>query len=135
MKATVNIEYALKAELTRWICFSSYIIQLVLLYLATHVFMPEGKTANSVVFLILIAPLVPFLPWIIFRNIKAHAWLMFTCLFYFAMVVPNFFDPRYGFMGRLEMANIIILFCTSMLFTRYEQRRLGITITPKTNKK
>lgn len=132
MKTTLNPEYALKAELTRWICLVSYIAQIVLLFLVTHIILPEGKTANTTVFLILALPLVPFLPFLIARNIKAHAWLMFSTLFYFTLVVVNVFDPNYGFIAQLELGNIIILFCTSMMFTRYEQRRLGITITPKT---
>ncbi len=131
MKATVNIEYAFKAEVTRWLCFISYLTQLVLLFLLTHILLPEGKAANTTVFLILAIPLLPFLPFLALRSIKAHAWLMFTSLFYFVLVVDDVLDPKYGVIAQLELANIIILFCSSMMFTRYEQRRLGITITPK----
>ena len=134
MKATVNPEYVLKANITRWLCLTSYLVQIILLYLVTHVFLPEDKTANTVVFAVLALPLLPFFPFIILRNIKAHAWLMFSTLFYFTLVAVNVFDPNYGFISQLELGNIIILFCTSMMFTRYEQRRLGITITPKDNK-
>ena len=86
MKPTVNIEYAFKAEVTRWLCFASYLAQLVLLFLLTHVLLPEGKTANTTVFLVLAIPLFPFLPFLAQRSIKAHAWLMFTSLFYFVLV-------------------------------------------------
>ncbi|MCK5881292.1 MAG: DUF2069 domain-containing protein, partial [Sinobacterium sp.] len=102
MKATVNPEYALKAELTRWICLVSYVFQIVLLYLVTHILIPEGKTANTVVFAVLAVPLLPFFPFLIARNIKAHAWLMFATLFYFILVVVNVFDPNYGFVAQLE---------------------------------
>ena len=133
MNETVNVEYALKAELTRWLCLLSFAVELLLLFLLTHIFLPEGKESNSIVFLVLALPLFAFTPFLIKRNIKAHAWLMFTSLFYFSLVVLNIFDPNYhALLARIEFGNIIILFCTSMLFTRYEQRRLGITITPKT---
>ncbi len=133
MKATVNVEYDLKATIARWTCLISYIVEVSLLFLLTHIFLPEGKESNTVVFMVLALPLMAFFPFLIKRHIKAHAWLMFTTLFYFSLVVLNIFDPNYpALLARIEFGNIILLFCSSMFFTRYEQRRLGITITPKT---
>ena len=131
MKSTVNIEYQAKANLTHKLCFISYVAEIIILFLLTHVLYPAGKSPNTVVFCILAIPLLPFFPFLIKRNIKAHAWLMFMTLFYFVLVVDDVLDPRYGFIAQLELANIFILFCSSMLFTRYEQKRLDITITPK----
>jgi len=65
--------------------------------------------------------------------LKVHAWLSFLSMFYFILAVLNVFDPRYGAIAQLELASTVLLFILSMMYTRYEQRRLGITITPKDN--
>ena len=132
-KATVNPEYALKADITYGLTLAVLLVEIVLLYLVTHVFLPEGKTENSAIFLVNALPLLIFSPFLALRNIKAYAWLSFLTMFYFTIAVMNTFDPRYGVISQLELGAIVLLFILSMMFTRYEQRRLGITITPKDN--
>ena len=123
--------YIGKAKFGWVVSFVSYLSEIILLALIFLVLPPEGKEPNVVVFLIYTAPLIPFAPFLLKRNIHAHVWLCFLSLLYFMFAVPSGFDPRYGILGKLELANTIILFVITMCFTRWEQRRLGITITPK----
>ena len=130
---TVNPAYEVKANLAWLLTSLLFIVEILLLFLITNVSPPQGKEANMVVFAVLALPLIPFFPYLIVRNIKAHAWLCFVLMFYFILVVDDVLDPRYGILAQLELATICLLFISTMLFTRYEQRRLGITITPKDN--
>lgn len=133
MQDTINIEYQAKAQLMRKASVVLLISQIVFFFLKTTVLLPEGKTPNLIVFLVFSAPLIGFLPFVIKRNLKAHAWLCYLSLLYFIPFSMNVFDPRFGVIAQLELANIILLFLATMMFTRYEQRRLDITITPKTD--
>ena len=131
---TVNPAYAVKADISYVLTIISVAVELLLLYLVTHTFLPEGKNANTVIFWVNAIPLLVFLPLLLIRNIKAFAWLSFLIMLYFIIAVMNAFDPRYGVVSQLELATVCLIFIFSMLFTRYEQRRLGITITPKDGK-
>ena len=131
---TVNPAYAVKADISYVLTIISVAVELLLLYLVTHTFLPEGKNANTVIFWVNAIPLLVFLPLLLIRNIKAFAWLSFLIMLYFIIAVMNAFDPRYGVVSQLELATVCLIFIFSMLFIRYEQRRLGITITPKDGK-
>lgn len=122
-------EYARKARLAYPVVIVSFIFELCLLIAMTLVWPPEGKTANLTVCLLLVAPLLPFFPFLLKRNLHAYAWLCFVLLLYIMLAIPTAFDPRYGMLGRLELANLTVLFTFAMMFVRWEQRRLGITIT------
>lgn len=123
------MNYSAKARLGWLASMASYLLQIVLLVLMTMVWPPQGKSANLVVCVILVAPLLPFLPFLLRRSIRAHVWLCFLSLFYLMMAVPSGFDPRYGLLGRLELANVMLLFVFTLCFARWEQRRLGISVT------
>ena len=123
------MNYTIKANIGHVAVLLSYFLQIVLLLLMTLVFVPEGKQPNLTVGLILVLPLLPFMPFLIKRSIRAHVWLCYLSLFYFMLAVPSGMDPRYGLIGRIELVNIIFLFVICMCFVRWEQRRLGISVT------
>jgi uncharacterized membrane protein len=125
----MNNEYTFKANVTRYLCLLTFLLQIVILALGTLVFVPEGKEANLTVCLLLVIPLLLFSPFIILRHLKAHAWLGFLTMGYFFIATMSVFDARYGLIVQIEFFNSILLFTSSMMFTRYEQRRLGISIT------
>lgn len=124
-----NPEYQFKASAYRYASLAFLLLHIALLLAQTLWITPEGKEPNLTVGLILIAPLVLFLPWILLRNLRAHAWLSFTSLWFFMLAVPTVLDTRYGVLAQLEFANSILLFVVTMMFVRCEQRRLGISIT------
>lgn len=124
-----NVEYRFKATAYRVASLAFLLVHIVLLLLQTLLITPEGKEANLTVAVLLVAPLILFMPWILVRNLRAHAWLCFASLWFFMLAVPSAFDPRYGFLAQWEFANSVLLFLSTMLFVRYEQRRLGISIT------
>lgn len=121
--------YTAKANLFRYLSLFSLIVHIVLQWLGAMVFVPQTKAPNLTIAVIFSVPLLLFLPFIIRRHLRAHAWLSFTTLFYFMMVVPSVLDPRYSWVAQAEFGNIIFLFCATMWFVRCEQRRLGISIT------
>ena len=130
-KAYVPEHYIVKAKVGWLLCLFSYFFEIMLLVLMFLVIVPEGKTANLTVFILYTLPLIPFAPYLLKRGIRAHVWLCFLSLFYFMFAVPSAIDPRYGLLGRIELCNTILLFVATLCFSRWEQRRLGITITPK----
>lgn len=123
------MNYLFKANLAHKAVFVSYLLQIFLLVGMTLIWVPEGKTANLTVCIILLTPLLPFFPFLLKRSLHAHVWLCFLSLLYFMLAVPSAFDPRYGWIGHAELANIMFLFIATMCFTRWEQRQLGISIT------
>ena len=129
LKNSGNVEYIFRANVTRYATLMSYFLHLLLLVLGTLVFVPEGKVANVTVCIMLVTPLALFLPFVVIRHLRAHAWLGFLIMAYFFIATISVFDERYGLIVRIEFANSIFLFLASMMFTRYEQRRLGISIT------
>lgn len=123
------MEYTVKAHWAHKAVLAFTLFEVLLLIAITMIWPPEGKQANLTVCLVLVLPLVAFIPFLVKRSIRAVAYLSFLSLFYFVLAVPNAMDPRYGLLAHLALANIVLLFIFSMLFTRWEQRRLGITIT------
>lgn len=121
--------YTVKAHWAYRVVLLTTFFEMLLLVAITLVWPPEGKQANLTVCLLLVMPLLAFMPFLLKRSIRAIAYLSFVTLFYFLLAVPSAMDPRYGVLGQLELANIVLLFFFCMLFTRWEQRRLGITIT------
>lgn len=123
------MEYTIKAHWAYKAVILFTLLEIILLIAITLVWPPEGKQANLTVGLVLVLPLVAFMPFLLKRSIRAVAYLSFLTLFYFLLAVPSAMDPRYNVLAQLELGNIVLLFMFSMLFTRWEQRRLGITIT------
>lgn len=123
------MDYTARANFAYKICVLGLLLEIALLFAMTLIWLPEGKQANWTVALILTLPLIAFLPWVFKRSLSAFAYLAFLMLWYVFLAVPSAMDARYGFLGRIELANVIMLFTVCLLFVRYEQRRLGISIT------
>lgn len=121
--------YTVKARYAWYLVLVSYCTEIALLLLMTGVYPPEGKAPNLIIGMLLAAPLLPFAPFLLRRGIRAHVLLCFFSLFYFFLAVPSGMDPRYGWLARIEVANTFLLFVSTMSFARFEQRRLGISVT------
>lgn len=118
-----------KAKLAFYTAFGCYIAEIAILIAMTLFWTPEGKEPNLTVCLILVLPLLPFFPYLFKRSIRAFIALCFASLFYLAFAVPSALDPRYGLLGQLEFAVVSMLCVSSMMFARWEQKRLGISVT------
>lgn len=121
--------FGFKAKLAFYTAFGCYIAEIFILIAMTMVWPPEGKETNLTVCLIFVLPLLPFFPFLAKRSIRAFVALCYASLFYLAFAVPSALDPRYGLLGQLEFAAIGLLCASSMMFARWEQKRLGISIT------
>ncbi|WP_163557176.1 DUF2069 domain-containing protein [Halomonas sp. NO4] len=74
--------------------------------------------------LIRILPLVLFLPSILGRRPRGHAWLAFVSLLYFAQGVMLATLPGQGLLGLLEAVSALALFTGSMFYARFRSRQL-----------
>lgn len=71
-----------------------------------------------------VLPLILFLPSIVTRRPRGHAWLAFVSLLYFMQGVMIATLPNKAWLGLLEVAAALLLFTASMLFARWRGRQL-----------
>ena len=69
-------------------------------------------------------PLVLFLPSIIARRPRGHAWLAFVSLLYFMQGVMVATLPGQGLFGMLEALTAMTLFAASTCYARFRSRQL-----------
>lgn len=106
------------------------VVQIILIVLSTMVVVPEHKSPNITICVLLLLPLLIILPWLLWRNIRAHIWLCFLMLGYFMPSVQSaFLWQQYGFLPFVEIANEVYAFIVAMMFARWEQKRYQISVT------
>lgn len=74
--------------------------------------------------LLRVLPLVLFLPSILGRRPRGHAWLSFVSLLYFMQGVMVATLPGLSWLGMLESLAAIALFIGSMCYARFRSRQL-----------
>ncbi|WP_043517585.1 DUF2069 domain-containing protein [Halomonas sp. BC04] len=74
--------------------------------------------------LVRILPLVLFLPSIIGRRPRGHAWLAFVSLLYFTQGVMVATLPGQGLLGSLEAISALGLFTGCMFYARFRSRQM-----------
>lgn len=121
--------FGFKSQIAFFGTWLFYLAEILLLIAMTMIWPPQGKDANLTVCLILVLPLLPFFPFLYKRSIRAFIVLCYFSLFYLAFAVPSAIDPRYGVLGQIEFALTGLLCASSMMFARWEQKRLGISVT------
>ncbi|MCG7598446.1 DUF2069 domain-containing protein [Halomonas sp. McH1-25] len=77
--------------------------------------------------LVRILPLVLFLPSIVTRRPRGHAWLAFVSLLYFMQGVMIATLPDKAWLGMLEVVASLALFIASMFFARWRSRQLAVS--------
>jgi uncharacterized membrane protein len=79
--------------------------------------------------LIFVLPLVLFLPSIIGRRPRGHAWLAFVSLLYFSQGVMVATLPGQGLRGVLEAVVSLVLFTGCMGYARFRSRQLRAPVS------
>ena len=123
-------EFTTKAALAYRLSMTGYFIQYFLIAVSTLWLVPSNQQPNPVACVFIMVPLLILLPWLLKRSIRAHIWLCFIMLGYFTAAVENaFLYAIHGWIPFIEIANTVLVFNAAMLFARWEQKRLQISVT------
>jgi len=102
------------------------IISFVILFLLVvyRGFFIQEDTFNWRPVVAFVLPLVLFLPSIIGRRARGHAWLAFVSLLYFTQGIMLATLPGQGLRGMLEALVSLALFTGCMAYARFRSRQL-----------
>ncbi|GEN26982.1 hypothetical protein HVA01_06280 [Halovibrio variabilis] len=107
---------------SRQLVLTSYVILLLLVIYRGFLVQGEDFSWRPVVAFVL--PLVLFLPSIIGKRARGHAWLAFVSLLYFTQGVMLVTLPGQGIRGLLEASISLALFTGCMGYARFRSRQL-----------
>ncbi len=100
----------------------SYWLILVLLTLSTWVVVQEGRQPSITIYLIRVLPLLIFVGVVLKPTLRGLAWLCFVCLGYFVSAVTEVMSPFALWPDYLQLLLSIVLFCSAMLFIRFQSK-------------
>lgn len=107
---------------TRQLVLVSFV--LLLLLVIYRGFLLQGDEFNWRPVVAFVLPLVLFLPSIIGKRARGHAWLAFVSLLYFTQGVMLVTLPGQGMRGVLEAIVALALFTGCMGYARFRSRQL-----------
>jgi uncharacterized membrane protein len=73
------------------------------------------------IWFILCVPLFIFIPGLISGSHRSASWLSYVTMIYFIASILVFFTPRGELWGGLMVLSTILLFITTMLYTRWKK--------------
>lgn len=107
---------------------ASYAATLLVLLLSTFANAPDRQNngamwlaAGLILWLFKISPLLLFIPGLVKRSHKAAAWLSYVSMLYFIFAILLVFTSGAASWGWLMTLSTLILFISSMLFTRWQK--------------
>lgn len=109
-------------ERSRQLVIASYALLLVLL--VWNGLAMEAGTNPLTPILIRTLPLILFLPSIVGKRPRGHAWLSFVSLLYFVQGVMLATLPGQGVLGVAESLVALALFTGCMFYARFRSRQL-----------
>ncbi|TLF53400.1 DUF2069 domain-containing protein [Halomonas urmiana] len=109
-------------DASRRLVLGSYAILLALMVYRGAIVSTDGNPLVPLVAFVL--PLVLFLPSIITRRPRGHAWLSFVSLLYFTQGVMVATLPGQGLRGTAEALVSLALFTGCMGYARFRSRQL-----------
>lgn len=109
-------------ERSRQLVLASYVVLLALLVWSGLAM--EAGTNPLTPILIRVLPLVLFLPSILGRRPRGHAWLAFVSLLYFIQGVMVATLPGQGVLGIAEALAAMGLFTGCMFYARFRSRQM-----------
>ncbi|MCH4562827.1 DUF2069 domain-containing protein [Halomonas sp. EGI 63088] len=108
-------------ERSRKLVLGSYVLLLLLMLYRGVAVQSEVALGPLIAFVL---PLVLFLPSILGRRPRGHAWLAFVSLLYFTQGVMVATLPGQGLRGLLEALVSLALFTGCMGYARFRSRQL-----------
>jgi uncharacterized membrane protein len=109
-------------ERSRQLVLASYAVLLMLL--AWSGLAMEAGTNPLTPILIRILPLILFLPSILGKRPRGHAWLAFVSLLYFVQGIMVATLPGQGIVGVAEALAALTLFTGCMFYARFRSRQM-----------
>ncbi|NLC22725.1 MAG: DUF2069 domain-containing protein [Halomonadaceae bacterium] len=107
---------------SRQLVLGGYIVLLALLALSGLTMEADNSSITPI--LIRTLPLVLFLPSILGKRPRGHAWLAFVSLLYFVQGVMVATLPGQGLLGGAEALAALALFTGCMFYARFRSRQL-----------
>ena len=117
-------ELNLKLNISRWLTLLSYFGLLATLLAGITIYPLLEGSRLWVILSVLWLPLLMFLPAIITRNPRGHAWLCFVTLVYFMNGVTTFIVPGKAGLGALQALLALMLFTAAMMYGRWRGMEL-----------
>jgi uncharacterized membrane protein len=105
-----------KLSISRWAVRISY--GLMLLVLATNLW---RENQPSVIYFIVLTPLLIFIPGLLIDNTRTLIWLGFVLLIYFAASVFGVAAPQVHALDIAELVLSVVLFSAAMIYARLRQ--------------
>ncbi|WP_430462943.1 DUF2069 domain-containing protein [Thalassolituus sp. LLYu03] len=110
---------------------SSYLITLLILLLSTYAAAPSPDMplwlyllSGAGIWLFKILPLLLFVPGLIQRKHSTSAWLSYMTMLYFVLAVLLAFTPGASGWGWAMTISTLVMFLSSMLYTRWRKADL-----------
>lgn len=117
-------ELNLKLNISRWLTLLSYFGLLATLLAGLIIFPLPEESRLWVILTVLWLPLLVFLPAVLTRNPRGHAWLCFVSLVYFMQGTTTFIIPGKAGIGALQALLAITLFTAAMMYGRWRGMEL-----------
>ncbi|MDN3520850.1 DUF2069 domain-containing protein [Halomonas ramblicola] len=111
----------LTARMRRLVLASYGLLVALMIYRGLQI---EGDTGPLVPLVAFVLPLVLFLPSLLARRPRGHAWLAFVSLLYFAQGVMVATLPGQGLRGVIEALVALALFTGCTGYARFRSRQL-----------
>lgn len=115
-----------RADYSRSVVLFSYGSLLAVFTLNTLVVPSCNREPNPVIWMLHLATLLIFLPGVINRNLRTHAWMTFMLLGHFLATVSTVFACTSALL-LIEVALISSLFIATMLYIRWRSKQLKFT--------
>lgn len=80
-----------------------------------------AATTPMLLIVLVLLPLLLFLPGLLRRNPRSFAYLCFVALLYFTVIVTNLFKPDRALADVISLVAVVILFIAAMLCSRWHQ--------------
>lgn len=113
---------------------SGYLITLLILLLSTFASAPDTITepwlywlSGIGIWLFKILPLLLFVPGLLARRHSTSAWLSYVAMLYFVLAVLLTFTPDASRWGWAMSISTLVMFLSSMFYTRWRKADLRLT--------
>lgn len=107
-----------------WVMMASYGLLLVMLSLGQFWHLPANRAPNTVIWLIVIVPLLAFLPGLLRRQFRTFIWLCFVLLLYFLQLTLVLWGPQADWVDAVAMAALVSLYVSAMLCARWQAQAM-----------
>ncbi len=109
-------------ERSRQLVLGSYVVLALAMMTWGMLLSRDGGSLRPL--LLFLVPLLLFLPSLVARRPRGHAWLAFVSLLYFMMGVNVAILPGLGWLGWLIVLTALALFTGCMFYARFRSRQL-----------